>query len=152
MLKSAKGDNSVKYLQNFAIYTLGTICEPNIMILAQAVLQIFFTRCRRFTMEKSKKGRKRGITLQRQFRRKRKTIRVRLFFMLIPYTCIKFQDPICNRSWPYAKRNGQTDRPKPICPLNFLEVGGIKKLWNDGMHLCCLSRTGCQSTQNSTIW
>ena len=27
--------------------------------------------------------------------------------MLIPY--IKFQDPVSNRSSPYAKRNGQTD-------------------------------------------
>ena len=34
MPKSEEGDNSVKYLQNFAIYTLNTICEPNIMILA----------------------------------------------------------------------------------------------------------------------
>ena len=44
--KTEKGDNSVKYLQNFAkinqvIYTLDTICMPNIMTLAQAVLQIF---------------------------------------------------------------------------------------------------------------
>ena len=39
---------------------------------------------------------------------------------------IKFQDPISNRSWPYAKRNApRTDRPKPICLLNF-EVEGIE--------------------------
>ena len=24
--------------------------------------------------------------------------------------------------------DGQTDRPKPICPLNFFEVGGIKRV------------------------
>ena len=41
-----KGDQSVKYIQNFAkikqvIYTLNTICEPNIMVLAWAVLKIF---------------------------------------------------------------------------------------------------------------
>ena len=48
------------------------------------------------------------------------------FFMLVPYS--KFQDPIFNLSWLYAKRNGQTDTPKPICPLNFFEVGvGIHK-------------------------
>ena len=23
-------------------------------------------------------------------------------------------------------KEGQTNRPKPICPLNFFEVGGIK--------------------------
>ena len=43
MPKSEKGDNSAKYLQNFAkinlvIYTVDTICEPNIMILAQMIL------------------------------------------------------------------------------------------------------------------
>ena len=45
MTKSEKGDNSVKYLTNFAkvnqvIYTLDTICEPNIITLAQPVLKI----------------------------------------------------------------------------------------------------------------
>ena len=45
MPKSEKGDNSVKYLQNFAkinqvIYSLDTIYEPNIVILAESVLQI----------------------------------------------------------------------------------------------------------------
>ena len=52
-------------------------------------------------------------------------IRVRLFFIHIPY--IKFQNPTSNRSWPYAKRNTPqtTDGPKPICPLNFFEVGDI---------------------------
>ena len=46
MPKFEKGDNSAKNSQNFAksnqiIYTLDTICLPNIKILAQAVLQIF---------------------------------------------------------------------------------------------------------------
>ena len=46
MPKSEKGDNLAKYLHNVAkvnqvIYTLDTIYEPNIMILAQAVLEIF---------------------------------------------------------------------------------------------------------------
>ena len=44
--KSAKGDNSAKYSQNFTkvnqvIYTLDTILVSYITILAQAVLQIF---------------------------------------------------------------------------------------------------------------
>ena len=26
-----------------------------------------------------------------------------------------------------GRTDGRTDRPKPICPLNFSEVGGIKK-------------------------
>ena len=31
-------------------------------------------------------------------------------------------------SWPSPSvTDGWTDRPKPICPLNFFEVGGIKK-------------------------
>ena len=43
---SEKGDNSLNYLQNLqnvnhVIYTLNTLCMPNIMTLAQAVLQIF---------------------------------------------------------------------------------------------------------------
>ena len=64
-----------------------------------------------------------GITLQWKVWRKRKKIRVLLFFILIPH--IQFQDPISNCSWLYAKHNGRTQRPKPICPLNLLEVGGI---------------------------
>ena len=49
MPKSEKGDNTVNYLQNFAksesvIYTLYTICKPNIKILAHAVLQIVCSR------------------------------------------------------------------------------------------------------------
>ena len=44
MTKSEQGLNSVKYLENFAnfnqfIYTLDTNCEPNIMTLAQVVLE-----------------------------------------------------------------------------------------------------------------
>ena len=46
MRKTEKGDNSVIDLQNFpkvnqVISTLDTICDPNIMTLAQAVLEIF---------------------------------------------------------------------------------------------------------------
>ena len=45
---------------NQVIYTLDTICEPNIMNLAKAVLQILdilLTRLHRFTISKSKKTR-----------------------------------------------------------------------------------------------
>ena len=46
MSKMEKGNNSVMDLQNFTkvnqvIYTLDTIYAPNIMTLAQAVLEIF---------------------------------------------------------------------------------------------------------------
>ena len=52
-----------------------------------------------------------------------KKIWVHLFFMFIPY--IKFQDSISNRSRRMQSlMDGQTDRPKPIGPLNFFEVGG----------------------------
>ena len=30
----------------------------------------------------------------------------------------------------YGQTDRRTDRPKPICPLNFSEVGGIKKQRN----------------------
>ena len=99
------------------IYTLDTICTQNIMILAQAVLRIFCSQ-----------GSIRGITLQWQLRRptEKKKILVRLLFMLHPY--IKFQDPVANSSWPSPSvTDWWTDRPKPICSLNFFEVGGIKK-------------------------
>ena len=51
-------------------------------------------------MMESKKRRKKGIALQRNVRRKRKKIRVLLFFIHIPY--IKFQDPISNCALPNA--------------------------------------------------
>ena len=45
MPKLEKGDNSNSFgilpKVNQVIYTLDTICEPNIMILAKAVLEIF---------------------------------------------------------------------------------------------------------------
>ena len=115
------------------------------MILAQSVFQIF---CSQSSIGLQYKSRKRGITVQWQVwwkkestgplmqwqvwnerKKKKKKKRIRLFSMLIPY--IKFQDPISNRSWPYAKRNG-ADRqsyrrtgPNQYAPLNFFEVGGI---------------------------
>ena len=58
---------------------------------------------------------------------------VRLFFVLMLY--IKFQVPSSSGSLVLQppigvtdrRTDGQTDRPKPICPLNFFEVGGIIK-------------------------
>ena len=46
MSKTEKGDNSVMDFGNLpkvyqVIYTLDTICDPNIKTLAQAVLEIF---------------------------------------------------------------------------------------------------------------
>ena len=46
MRKTDEGDNSVMDLENLTkanqvIYTLDTICDPNIMTLTQAVLEIF---------------------------------------------------------------------------------------------------------------
>ena len=59
---------------NQVIYTLDTICELNIMILAQAVLQIF---CWQVSIglqwKRLKNGRKRGVTLQGQQKRKKNT-------------------------------------------------------------------------------
>ena len=41
---------------------------------------------------------------------------------------IKFQVPSSSSSLVLQPtKDGQTDRPKPICPLNFFEVGGIIK-------------------------
>ena len=58
-----------------------------------------------------------------------KKIRVRLFFVLMLYK--KFQVPSSSGSLVLQPTKGitdrrtdrQTDRPKPICPLNFFEVG-----------------------------
>ena len=56
---------------NQVIYTLDTICEPNIMILAQAVLQIFSSQG---SIGLQWESWKRAITLQRQVWRKRKQV------------------------------------------------------------------------------
>ena len=58
-------------------------------------------------------------------------ILVRLFFVLMLY--IKFQVPSSSGSLVLQPTKGVTDRrtdgrPKPICPLNFFEVGGIIKM------------------------
>ena len=87
-------------------------------------------------------SRKRGITLPYKGRPKKK-IRVRLFFVLMLY--IKFKFPRSSGSLVLQPTKGitgrrtdgqmerrsdrQMDRPKPICPLNFFEVGSIKKFF-----------------------
>ena len=149
---SEKGDNSAKYLQNFVNSSSSHLhLRHNLWARyhdpsSSGSPIITMTRCHGFIMQKSKKGRKSDITLQWQVRRekkkrkkkktknkkkkkkkKKKKTRDLLIFMHIP--CIKLQDPISNRSWPYAKHYGQihvhtqTDRQaKPICPLNIFEV------------------------------
>ena len=76
---------------------------------------------------------KKGHTFAIQGPTEKKKIRVCLFFVLMLY--IKFQVPSSSGSLVLQptkgvtdrRRDGQTDRPKPICPLNFFEVWGIKK-------------------------
>ena len=78
-------------------------------------------------MTESKKGHNFAIQWPTE-----KKIRVRLFCVLMLY--IKFQVPSSSGSLVLQPTKGvtdrrtdrQTDRPKPICPLNFFEVGGIK--------------------------
>ena len=58
MRKTEKGDNSVMHLRilpkvNQVIYTLDTICDPNIMTLAQAVLENLVYK---LIMRKTEKG------------------------------------------------------------------------------------------------
>ena len=66
--------NRILSKDNQVIYTLDTICEPDIMILAQAVLHIHVFCCQRsigLQCKSRKRGQRRGITLQLQVRRKR---------------------------------------------------------------------------------
>ena len=97
------------------------------MTLAEWVLKIF---CLQGSIglqwESKKKCWKRGITLQWKVWRKRKKIRVLLFFILIPH--IKFQDPMSNHSCPHAKcdpdMHGQA---QTIMPPQLLRSWGHKK-------------------------
>ena len=83
-------------------------------------------------MTESKKGHNFAI----QGPTEKKKIRVRLFFVLMLH--IKFQVPSSSSSLFLQPTKGvmdrrtdsQTDRPKPICPLNFFEVGSIKMVSN----------------------
>ena len=80
-------------------------------------------------MTESKKGHNFAI----QGPTEKKKIRICLFFVLMLY--IKFQVPSSSGSLVSQptkgitdrQTDGQMDRPKPICPLNFFEVGGITK-------------------------
>ena len=66
-------------------------------------------------------------------KKKKKKIRVRLFFMLIPH--IKFQDPIFNRSWPYAS---VTDRPSHRrTDPNQYAPSQLLRSWGHKQKICC---------------
>ena len=120
---------------NQVIYTLDTICMPNIMTLVQAVL--LFTRFHRFTLRKSKKVHN---SATRSSTEKKTTKTVPLFFMLVLYTCIQFQDSSSNGSWSYPNvTDRRTDRPKPLCSLNFEEVGDITNFTNSFDHFWLLT-------------
>ena len=80
-------------------------------------------------MAESKKGH--NFAIQGLTEKNKIKIRVRLIFVLMLY--IKFQVPSPSGSLVLQptkgvtdrRMDGQTDGPKPICPLNFFEVGGI---------------------------
>ena len=113
---------------------------PNMRILALAVLKCHVDKV---FMAESKKGHNFCITLPYKSRPK-KNIRVRLFFVLMLY--IKFQVPSSSGSLVLQptkgvtdrRTDGQTDRPKPICLLNFFEVGGMKR-YNAVIILCSVA-------------
>ena len=62
----------------------------------------------------------REITQTRQKKNKKKKRVSAIFSMRNPY--MKFQNPSMHVFWQTEER---TDNPKPICPINFFEVGGI---------------------------
>ena len=114
---------------NQVIYTLETIGMSNIMILAQGILQAL---CLQGSIYLQCIIRKRGITLQKQVRLRKKKKWFRLFFLLVQ--CIEFPDPISNGSWSDASiTDRQTNRQaRTICPLKFFAVGGVK--WLETSH------------------
>ena len=69
----------------------------------------------------------RGITPEREITRTRNKMCVKYFSMRNPY--MKFQNPSMHGSWTNGRTHAHTDgrahNPKPICPVNFFEVGGI---------------------------
>ena len=77
---------------NQVTYTFETICKPNIMTLAQAVLEIFCSQGSIDFQWESRKNVEKGL----QLTKKKKKICVRLIFVLIPH--IKFQDHISKGS------------------------------------------------------
>ena len=106
-------------------YSSSPTCSPSSKELAQVLFEVSCSKD--FIVGFQCMSRKRAIhvTLELQVRW------VRLFSILIRY--IKFQDPIPYRSWPYAKRDAQTNRrtdiqtinPKAIYPSSYFAVGGI---------------------------
>ena len=63
----------------------------------------------------------RGITPEREITRTEKKPSVSYFSLRDPY--MKFQNPSIHGFW---WTDGWMHNPKPICPVNFFEVGGIK--------------------------
>ena len=115
MPKSEKVDNSIKYLGNLpkvnqVIYTLEQSVSQ-IMILAQAVLEIFRSQgsigLQWESRKKKKKGRNSATTSPTE---KNLSLTV-----------------LC-RMQSVTHHTPRTDRPKPICPHNFFEVWGIMTL------------------------
>ena len=65
--------------------------------------------------------------------------------MVIPYY-IKFQGPISNRSWPYAKRNGRTgeQRDEQTGPNQYApSISSIMNFWTE-IITCIRMYTECQ--------
>ena len=115
---------------NQVIYTLDTICEPNIMTLAQAVLELFCSQGSIGLQWESRKNVEKGLLLCNDKSDGKEKSMCPLNF------CIKFQDHIYNGSWPYARvthppTHAQTS-PNQYAPE---EIGGIKvTLLSDSVH------------------
>ena len=71
------------------------------------------------TMHKSKKENNPGTASQTE----EEKIYASTYFPSVNIPHMKFQDPISNHIWPYAKRDELTNDIKAICPTNFLENG-----------------------------
>ena len=67
----------------------------------------------------------RVITPEREITLTTKKMCVSYFSMRNPY--MKFQNPSMHG---FLRTEARTDNPKPICPVNFFEVGGIITLSN----------------------
>ena len=113
--KSRKEDNSDKNKNTAAIFPRGIhiwnfksqACTVHKIWHASDLVQIFSKA------HNSRKGDNSD---------KKKTC-VKYFSMRNPY--MKFQNPSMHGSWTDGQTHGHTHNPKPICPVNFFEVGGI---------------------------
>ena len=116
--KSEKGRNSsqlcMEFIQNFnyVIYTLDTNCEPNSMILAQAVIQIFCSQCPFWLICLCLK---RGITLSNIHRILWK-VNQAVYIMVCIHT-------VCLISWSYAQVVLQLVMPHNCFTIQNAKVG-----------------------------